>query len=115
VPDARVRDDDLRVFLEDRGDHQEGDALLGVIDALERVRHDHVNAPAEQKLRGVLLRAALTDVALDAVFLVDAVGGGEIEAAVLALGAPVGLVADLVERLRQNPRARHRHEGGAAH
>ena len=97
------------------GDHQERQVLLGVIDALERVRHDHVDAPAEQELRGVLLRPALADVALDAVFLVDAVGGREIEAAMLGLRAPVGLVADLVERLRGHPRARDRDERSRAH
>ena len=74
VADARMRDDDLRVLLEDRGDHQERQVLLGVIDALERVRHDHVDAPAEQELRGVLLRPAHAHVAVDAVLLVDAVG-----------------------------------------
>src|SRR3954451_3981300 len=45
---------------------------------------------------------------------VDAVGHRKIEAAVLGLRAPVGLVADLVERLRRNARARHRNERGAA-
>ena len=53
---------------------------------------------------------------VDAVLLVDAVGDREIEAAVLGLRAPVGLVAHLVERLRGDARARHRDErGGAAH
>ena len=115
-PTFGMRDDHLRVLLEDRGDDQERQALLRVIDALERVRHDHVDATAEQQLRGILLRPALADVAFDPVLLVDTVGGGEIEAAMLGLRAPVGLVADLVERLRRDARAGDRHERyGAAH
>jgi hypothetical protein len=58
----------------------------------------------------------MSDVAFDPVLLVDAVGGGEIEAAMLGLRAPVGLVAHLVERLRRDAGAGYRHERyGAAH
>src|SRR5256885_9158930 len=80
MPDIWMRDDDLRVFLEDRRDHQERQVLLGVIDPLERVRHDHIDAPAEQQLRGILLRPALADVRVDAVLFIDAVRDREIEA-----------------------------------
>jgi hypothetical protein len=113
-----MRDDDLRVLLEDRGNAQEGQVAFDVIDALERVGHDRVHAPSQEKLRGILLGTTHAHLAVDAVFLVDAVDGGEIEAAVLALGPPVGLIADLVERLRGDTRARHRHQRGggrAAH
>ena len=107
VTHVRMRDEDLRVFLEDRRDTQERQVLLDVVEPLEGARHDHVDTAAEQHLRGVLLRTAHAQVAVDAVFLVDAIGNGEIEAAVLGLGAPVGLIADLVERLGMHARARN--------
>ena len=104
-----MADQHLRILLEDRGDGEERRALAHVGEGLEAVRHDHVDAAGEQELADVEAGPALAQVALDAGLGVEAGGDRLVVAAMLGLGAPVGLEAHLVERLGARP-AGERHQ-----
>ena len=58
------------------------------------------------------LRAALNDGDVEAVLLIRAVGDSLVEAAMLALGEPVGAVADLVDRQRRRCRSNRQERAG---
>ncbi len=99
VAGALVGDQHLRVLLEDSADAVERQVLLGVVQGLEPARHDHVDPAAHKELRVVDLWPAHAQIAVDAVLFVEAGRDRLIEAAMLGLGAPVGLVAHLVQDL----------------
>ena len=98
-----MADQYLRIFLEDRGDGEERRLLAHIGEGFEAVRHDHVDATREQQLADIEARPALAQVTLNAVLPVDAGGDGLVVAAMLGLGAPVGMKGKPVERLRTRP------------
>ena len=104
-----MADQHLRILLEDRGDGEERRAEAHIGEGLEAARHDHVDPAGEQELADVEAGAALAHLALDAGLAIEAGGDRLVVAAMLGLGAPVGLDAHLLERLGVRPAAQ-RHE-----
>jgi hypothetical protein len=88
---AGVREDGLRVFLEEGRDHHGGHAVLHVVEGLQQVAgHQEVDLAGRQHRPVVDHRAALLDVDVEAVLLVGAVHQRLVEAAVAGLRLPVG-------------------------
>jgi hypothetical protein len=82
--------EDLRVLLEDGGHRDDGDAARHVVEGAEEARaHVEVETAGGEELSAVDLRTALPDGDVEAVAAIDARGDRVIEAAVLALRAPV--------------------------
>ena len=97
-----MRDEDLRVFLEQRGDLDHRHVLGDGIKTLQRVgAEEEIDLADRQQDLIVRARAARHDGDVEAVFPVGAVGQRLVEAAVLALRHPIGAERDLVERLRE--------------
>src|SRR6185437_6795682 len=110
--DARtgMGDQHLRILLEDRGNGDERRLLTHVGDGLVAVRHDHVDAAGQQELADVEAGTARPQIAVDAVFAVDAGRYRLVVAAVLGLGTPVGVETETVKRLRARTACeRHQH------
>ena len=80
-----MRDQDLRILLEDRRNGQRRNVPLDGIERLERVRaHVEFDFPGRQQDAVVHLRAAGHDRDVEAVLAIGAVGESLIESAVLA-------------------------------
>ena len=95
-----MRQQHLRILLEDRGDDQGRDVLRDRVERLQRVGAHVEFDPAGDQLQAVVhVRPARQDGDVEAVLLVGAVGHRLIEAAVLGLRHPVGGKSDLVELL----------------
>ena len=96
-----MRQQHLRVLLEDRGDDQGRDVLRDRVERLQRVGAHVEFDPAGDQLQAVVhVRPARQDGDVEAVLPVGAVGHRLVEAAVLGLRHPVGGESDLVELLR---------------
>ena len=108
-------DEDLRVFLEQRGDLDHRHVLGDGIKTLQRVgAEEEIDLADRQQDLIVRARAARHDGDVEAVFPVGAVGQRLVEAAVLALRHPIGAERDLVERLRRRPVPPRRRPKGRA-
>ena len=93
-----MRDQDLRVFLEQRGDFDGRHVLLDRVEALQRVGAQiEVDLVDQQQHAVVGVRTAGHDGDVEAVFPVGAVGERLVEAAVLGLRHPIGAERDFVE------------------
>ena len=108
-----MREQHLRVLLEDRRDRDHWDVLRHRVEGLQAIRaHEEIDPAGEQQHAVVHLRAARHDRHVEAVFPVGAVGDRLIEAAMLGLGDPVGAERDLVELLGEGGRGESRKGGG---
>ena len=107
-----MRQQHLRVLLEDRGDRDGRDVLGDRVEGLQRVgAHEEVELADRQQDAVVDVRPARHDGDVEPVFLVGAVGERLVEAAMLGLRDPVGAERDLVERLRAGlTRLQQQHE-----
>ena len=86
---AGMREQHLRILLEDRRDRDGRDVLRDRVERLQRVgAHEEVELAGGQQNAVVHLRPARHDGDVEAVFLVGAVGDRLIEAAVLGLAPP---------------------------
>ena len=95
-----MRDQHLRVLLEDRRHRDGRNVLLDRVEGLQRIgAHEEVELADRQQDAVVHVRPALHDGDVEPVLLVGAVGERLVEAAVLGLRHPVGAEAHLVERL----------------
>lgn len=96
-----MRNQDLRLLLEDRRDRDCRNVLQRRVERLKRVRaHVELDPSRDQRKAMVRVRPARQDRHIEAVLLVCAVHQRLIEAAVLALRHPIGRERHLVERLR---------------
>ena len=116
VADAGMGQQRAQVLLEQRRDGEARDVVAGEVEGPEGVGLDHVGAAGQQQRVDVELRPALADLDVEPVLLVEAGRQRLVKAAMLGLGAPVGLVAEFVQRLRAGrPQADDRGDGGATH
>ena len=108
-----MREQNLRVLLEDRRHRDHRNVLGDRVEALQAVRaHEEIELAGEQKHAVVHLRAARHNGHVEVVLLVRAVRDRLIEAPVLRFGHPVGAEGDLVEGLRIRGRAAAKGAGG---
>ena len=86
-----MRDQHLRVLLEQRRDLDRRNVLRDRVEALQRVgAEEEIDLADRQQDAVVHVRAARHDGDVEAVFPVGAVGQRLVEAAVLGLGHPIG-------------------------
>jgi hypothetical protein len=97
---ARVGHQDLRLLLEDAGDHDRRNAFLDGRKGLDHVAaHVKVDLAYGQQHPAVGLGTPLDDLHIEAVLPVGAVRHRLVEAAMLRLCQPIGSEADLDEVL----------------
>ncbi len=93
-----MREQRLGILLEDRGDHNDWQAVLHVVEGMKQVAsHQEINLADRQQRPVVHLRSALTNSDVQAIATVGAVGEGLVEAAMRCLRFPVGCEADVIE------------------
>ncbi len=111
-PLPRMRHQDERILLEERGDGDDRDVLFDRVEGLDHIgAHVEVDPARRQQQPTIALRAALQNGDVEAIFRIGAVGHGLIEAAVLRLGPPIGGKSHVVERCGREC-SRHEDEAG---
>jgi len=96
---ARMRDQNLRILLEDGRDRHHRHVVCDRIERHQRVRaHEEIKLAGNQQHAIVVVWAARHDGDVQPVTLVGAVGQGLEKSAVLSLGDPVGSERDLIRR-----------------
>ena len=108
-----MRHQDLRVFLEARGDDDGGNLLADGREGLDQVAaHVEIDAAHGEQHAVIGLRAARHDLDIEPACGIGAIDHGLIIAAMLGLGDPVGAESHLFEILRSRAERRRGEHGG---
>ncbi len=100
-PTSGMRHHHLRVFLEVRRNHDDGQILVDRVEREQEVAaHVEIELSGGQEKAVVRLRAALDNGHVEAVFLVGSIDQRLVISAVLGLGEPIGAERDFVGRVR---------------
>ena len=86
-----MRDENLRILLEHRGDRDDGDVVGDRVERHQRIRrHEEIELAGNQQHPVIVVRAARHNGDVEPVFLVGAVGECLEKPAMLGFGHPVG-------------------------